>query len=48
MTAKYRIAIIEDDELVRDAIERLIMLWGHEIVATPSANELLPRLAHKF
>ena len=41
MTAKYRVGILEDDELVRDAIARLLALWGHDVVAAPSSKDLL-------
>ena len=44
MTVKYRIAILEDDELVRDAIVRLLALWGHEVIAARSSKDLLSQV----
>ena len=44
MTAKYCIALIEDDDLVRDAIERILAIWGHDIVSGPSSESVLAPL----
>jgi CheY-like chemotaxis protein len=38
------IAIVDDEEIIRKGILQLLQIWGYEVVAAPSSDELLAQL----
>ena len=42
---KTKVLIADDDTLVREAVQKILMMFGHQVIAVPSGEEALAQLA---
>ncbi|MEW6595350.1 MAG: HD domain-containing phosphohydrolase [Thermodesulfobacteriota bacterium] len=47
-TAQAKVLIADDDTLVREAVQKILRMFGHEVVAVPSGEEVLEQLSPEF
>ncbi|MEW6500988.1 MAG: response regulator [Thermodesulfobacteriota bacterium] len=47
-TQQAKVLIADDDTLVREAVQKILKMFGHEVTAVPSGEEVLEKLSADF